>query len=463
MSASRRPDSQPPRPLADSATPLGRLLEAARAAQAEVPPAARHRVWRALEERRAPRAAFGWVLGAAAAAAALALVVLRPWAGPARDAEGVAAAGTLELDGVRVALSPGARARLVREPGAARLLLEDGSAAVDVGPSAHGSFFLVAAGAVRLEASSALYSVSVSAGRVEVFAREGAVRVQAGGATQPVLAGGGWSSAGAPPVQVREEERALLGRLRAPPPLAPEPLPAPAPAPPAPAQAVAMPAPPPAEAPTPDRPRPRARLVAAAGEARHLRAQALEREGRFAEAEELYAALGAGEGPRAEAALYSLALLRLRVLAQPADALAALVEAQRRFPAGALALEAALTAVEVRLALGGGEPALREMDRFLLRFGDSERADEVRWLRASLLLERGACARARPDLEALAHDAERGDDAQFALASCARRSGDLARGREALEEYLRRFPAGRHRGEVEAALRGPARQHEETP
>ncbi len=62
--------------------------------------------------------------------------------------------------------------------------------------------------------------------------------------------------------------------------------------------------------------------------------------------------------------------------------------------------------------------SLQEMDGYLQRFGSSERAGEVRWLRASLLVRRGECERARPDLLSLEGDPLRGDDAAFALASC---------------------------------------------
>ncbi|MGZ6144355.1 MAG: hypothetical protein ACXWLM_13520, partial [Myxococcales bacterium] len=55
----------------------------------------------------------------------------------------------------------------------------------------------------------------------------------------------------------------------------------------------------------------------------------------------------------------------------------------RRFPDGALAQEAALTAIEARLSLGQESRAVEEMDAFLARYPDSERAAEVRRLRAA--------------------------------------------------------------------------------
>jgi outer membrane protein assembly factor BamD (BamD/ComL family) len=182
------------------------------------------------------------------------------------------------------------------------------------------------------------------------------------------------------------------------------------------------------------------------------RAHSLEHEGRHADAAAAFAELARRGGVRAEAALYELARVQQRYLGQAREALAALAEYERRYPQGTLAREAALTAVEAHLSLGGGEPALRAMDSFLARFGESERAPDVRWLRASLLVDRGECAQAAPDLEALALAGAHADGALFALASCSRAAGQLDQARARLEEYLRRFPEGRHRAEVQAAL-----------
>jgi hypothetical protein len=94
------------------------------------------------------------------------------------------------------------------------------------------------------------------------------------------------------------------------------------------------------------------------------------------------------------------------------------------------------------------------MDAFLGRYGQSERAPEVRWLRASLLSSRGDCAKARRDLEDLAAAGPRAEAATFQLATCARASGDLAQAKARLLDYQRRFPDGPHRAEVDSALRG---------
>jgi TolA-binding protein len=95
------------------------------------------------------------------------------------------------------------------------------------------------------------------------------------------------------------------------------------------------------------------------------------------------------------------------------------------------------------------------MDDFLGRFGESERAADVRWLRASLLIDRGECATASGDLRALAIGVTpRAADGLFALASCARAAGAIVEARAQLEEYLRRFPEGPRRADAERALRG---------
>src|SRR5205085_8502254 len=101
-------------------------------------------------------------------------------------------------------------------------------------------------------------------------------------------------------------------------------------------------------------------------------------------------------------------------------------EYRSRFPDGALAQEASLSAVEARLALGDEPGALREMDSFLERWAGSERAAEVRWLRASLLASRGECS---ADLQSLSAQGPRADDASFTLASCIRKRGEIEKAR----------------------------------
>ena len=489
-----------PQRLAGQEGPLGRLLASAAADSADAPPGVRARVWRGLQAPAKPlwaRPAFA--LGGLAAGCAVALLVLSVRTGepistraspvalaiavvdgavklaspsgaslPAGSAlndgaqvsAGVGGA-LLRAGSVQVALSAGAHATLRQGPEAVEVWLDSGEAAV--GPSspsqtANGSVRVsvrvVAAGAFRVEAPpGALFVVSASAERSVVYAVRGEAQVRSATSTAPVSAGSSWTNSGAAPA-ISEEVRSLTIRLGGEAPRAAPALPVPAPAP-----SVAA-------APSPASP---ARLLArAAGSAAQsaaaaadddvlARANALEASGDNSAAAALLEDLSRKSGPRAEAALYELGRLRLRFLGQPAQALAAFEEHARRFPAGALSLESSLSAVEARVSLGQDEPALREMESVLGRYGQSERAPDVRWLRASLLQSRGDCRRALPDLRAVSAPSSgtsHAEGALFLLATCARSAGDLAEARGRLLEYQRRFPAGAHRSDVDAALRG---------
>jgi TolA-binding protein len=496
-----------PQRLAGEDGPLGRLLASAAADSVDAPPGVRPRVWRALQEPARPffkRPAFLISGLAAACALVLAVLVAKPtqkvpeelfgttvsmplavlegdviidnghdrfnWRADPRNgsvASGArisagAGGAVLRSGALRFALAAGSRAILHRAPDADELWLESGDAAVGpesqiaAGPSVRASVRVVAAGAFRVEAPpGALFVVSASAVRSVVYAVRGEARVQSATGSAPVPAGASWTSSGAAPI-ASEEVRALAVRAGGETPRAALAVPAPAPV------AEAQPAP---AAVAPSSPSP-ARLIArAAGSAAQsaaaaeedaalAKANALEASGDNASAATLLEDLSRKSGPRAEAALYELGRLRLRFLGQPAQALAAFEEHARRFPSGALALESSLSAVEARVSLGQDEPALREMDAFLGRYGQSERAADVRWLRASLLQARGDCRRALPDLRTLSGSGSRAEGALFLLATCARSSGDLAEARTRLLEYQRRFPEGAHRAEVDAALRG---------
>ena len=395
-----------------------------------------------------------------------------PLPGSARLEVGSSGIAVLSLGGARVALGPLSAASFDRDGGVARLSLESGAIAIRgaATPLVQSELAVIAAGAVRIEAGApGATLVSTSAERVSVYALEGETRLRGPAGAVAMAPGAAWSSSGAAPA-AGDAERSLARRLDglalAPvPPAAPPPEVAAGPAPEAPGPAVQAAAPggkalqP--EAAATVKPRP-SRLVARAAvdaqarsdEAIHARAHKLESEGRYAEAAALYRELADGGGARAEPALYELGRLELRFLHQPQAALSALAEHQRRFAGGALALESSLTAIEARLQLGQDEPALREIDGFLARYGESERATEVRWLRASLLQSRGDCAGAAPELRLLAREGARAEEALFLLAGCARQSGDAAEERLRLEEYQRRFPSGRHRAEVDVGLGG---------
>lgn len=493
---------QTPTRLAEQGGPLGLLLAEAAAESAQVPASARARVWRRLQEPAKP---ISWRLplaaGGLAAACAVVFAILLPEAPPRTlalslvpgagsvalvDPAGGVQPGTtsfadrsqivagtagalLRSGGSQLALSAGARATFREAEGITEVWLESGEAAVGPvdGSNAPATIRVVAAGAYRVEAPpGALFIVSASAERVSVYAVRGEAKVHSAAGDQPVSAGAAWASQGVAPA-VSEAERTLAARA-APAALAGTPSAASAPTPAGPTVAPSSGVPS-TVAPAASlfgqgsgSPARTGRLLARAAEsaasqgdeAALAKVSALEAAGDNPAAAGILEELSKKSGPRAEAALYELGRLRLRFLGQPALALAAFDEHARRFPEGALALEARLTAVEARLSLGQDEPALREMDSFLARYGQSERALDVRWLRASLLQGRGDCRRALPDLRALSEEGPRSEGALFLLATCARSGGDLAEAKARLTEYQRRFPGGAHRAEVDAALRG---------
>ena len=412
---------------------------------------------------------------------------------PGAGLEVAAGEAVVRVGQARAALSVGSRVALGARGASASLTVERGAVGV-LATSSSRSITVVAAGPYLIEASSALFVVRAEARRVTVHVQRGEVKVRTAAGDVPVSAGGAWASEGTAPAEGEADRRlssqaageaVAAASVRAsadPAPAAPAPLPAATPSPLAPpaasAQATAaQPSTPStaatsaeqrkpsrrvrlaraktADAPLPPPPPPApATALAESDEALHARAHQAERQGQVADAAALYEELAGRPGPRAETALYELARLRQRFLGQPAAALDALSEYQRRFPHGSLAPEAALTALDARLSLGGGEPARRAMDAFLDRFPANERAPDVRWLRASLFVDRGDCAAAAADLGALAAAGPRAADAVFAQASCARAAGDLESARARLDEYLRRFPAGSRRAEAERALAG---------
>ncbi|MHB8875436.1 MAG: tetratricopeptide repeat protein, partial [Myxococcaceae bacterium] len=176
--------------------------------------------------------------------------------------------------------------------------------------------------------------------------------------------------------------------------------------------------------------------------------------GRAAEAVALFDALSRGEGARAEAALYEAGRLRLRNLGDPAGALEAFSRYRGRFGGGALVQEVALSTIEAHLARSEQDAALRELDTFMVDYPESERRDDLRFIRGNLRRERGECQAAAGDYLLLLDDPKRGEDALFFAAGCERKNGDLEGARRHLRAYLERYPAGVHRAEAERALGG---------
>jgi TolA-binding protein len=216
---------------------------------------------------------------------------------------------------------------------------------------------------------------------------------------------------------------------------------APAPEPPRPTSAAPVVAVPPPQAPAPSE------------QSLYDEAQALATGGRYAEAAQSFDRLARAGGPRAELALYERGRLLLNHLGDPAQARAVFLEQRRRFPRGSLRPDVDLFLVESLLASSRLDEAAREIEAFLALHPRSERADEVRLLRAHIAREKGDCRRARRDYDPLATRADRvGEQASYFSAYCLRELGDLAGARRRLLEYLERFPRGAHRANVERAL-----------
>lgn len=164
-------------------------------------------------------------------------------------------------------------------------------------------------------------------------------------------------------------------------------------------------------------------------------------------------AIARGTGPHAELALYEAGRVRVRFLEDPAGARRDFVEYRARYPNGALRLEADLSIVETLVAQKRAPEAIAEADAFLKRHARSERAAEVRWIRAHLLRDSGKWQDARADYLALADSDPAGAaEALFQAAVCDQELGDAAQARVRLESWLERFPDGRRRAEVERAL-----------
>ncbi len=180
-------------------------------------------------------------------------------------------------------------------------------------------------------------------------------------------------------------------------------------------------------------------------------ARLLSRRGRNAEATALYEKLAAGSGAWVEVSLYEVGRLKLRYLADRDGSIAAFADYRRRYPNGALAQEVALSAIEAQLAKGSTEVALRELDAFVAAFPSSERLDDVRLIRATLRRDRGDCAQARGDYLLLL-ESPHADDALYFAAYCEQQDGQADEARQHLNTYLVKFPGGRHRDEVKAAL-----------
>jgi hypothetical protein len=149
------------------------------------------------------------------------------------------------------------------------------------------------------------------------------------------------------------------------------------------------------------------------------------------------------------------ALQDLRQRHDAQAALAALDEYERRFPAGALAPEAAAARIDALLALGRRAQALSRLEA--LSLDRLPRGAELRTLRGELHAGRGALGAALDDFSAVlalpTAPPSVVERALYGRGSCRSRLGDVAGARADLNELLRRFPSGPFAEPARRALR----------
>jgi len=156
------------------------------------------------------------------------------------------------------------------------------------------------------------------------------------------------------------------------------------------------------------------------------------------------------EGPLTELSLYQAARIEL-TSGRPGRALTRFEQLAQKFPAGTLARETRLAALECKLELGRLEEAQRELDGYLARYPDTERRADLRFLRAELYRKLGDCNRAFVDYGKV-REGPRAEDAIYLTAWCADRIGKADVAKMMLGEYLRRFPNGRHAEQAKGYL-----------
>lgn len=146
----------------------------------------------------------------------------------------------------------------------------------------------------------------------------------------------------------------------------------------------------------------------------------------------------------------ALTALRGGGTARAAQALHLLDEHAKRFPAGALELEARVARVDALLTLGRRHEARRELSTLPIeRVG---RKQELRLIRAELRAD-DDCAAALVDFSVLVEQtlpAGLAERALFGRGACRLRSGDAAGAERDFSRYLERFPDGRFAASIRA-------------
>jgi len=173
-------------------------------------------------------------------------------------------------------------------------------------------------------------------------------------------------------------------------------------------------------------------------------------------AADCFTAAATGDNLGAEVSLYEAARLYRDALGQPERAVAALQEARRRWPAGALATEVSLSLAELLPKLGRYRQALDEAQALLDRHPGGVRAAELHLLRGDVLragLARCPAAESEYAAAAATDDPRVADAAAFWRAACLETDGHRAEARAAFASYLARAHPQR-RAEAARRLQG---------
>jgi hypothetical protein len=234
-------------------------------------------------------------------------------------------------------LAPGSAARAELSPGGSPVLaLGRGRIALAVVPKPRPAPFRITAGHYEFTVLGTTFTVERGPNHVDLVVSEGQVAVSRAGRRLAVVSAGGKWFSGTPAPAARAEEPAN--------------------------------APPECAAPGSNRPGPSALPC--------LRAQA------------------AGDGLRAQIALFHIGRINQEDLHEPAGALATFEELRRRFPGGPLRAESDLSIVQLLAAAGRHGEALEESAALLARGSSPERAAELRLLRGNLYRQLGNLTRA---------------------------------------------------------------------
>jgi tetratricopeptide (TPR) repeat protein len=182
-------------------------------------------------------------------------------------------------------------------------------------------------------------------------------------------------------------------------------------------------------------------------------AQALLAQGDFARAAAELRRSADTEPRFAEHAQYELSTILHDNLHEREAALTALRQYRLRYPNGTFLVDVDFALVRIEIESGHQDETLAEATRFLsAHAAEQDKADQVRLLRAELFRRRGELPRAIEDYRAVSQPSHV-EDALVSLVWCQKQLGDRLGATKALNDYLARFPHGRHADDARRALR----------